>query len=118
MSNETTENFLKVMATFEWPEPVVASYRLYYNDDGTPKCYAMEDLPGKYIEVDSQTFALRPWNVRVVENQLHIIEAVIAVKKLIPNNINGTACHINDVCVIVKETESHTKWKLTDNETH
>lgn len=118
MSNETTENFLKVMASFEWPESKPASYRLYYNEDGTPKCYTMEDMPGKYIEVDSHTYALTPWNVRVVDNKLQIVEPVVVVKKLVPNNTNGTACHPNDVCVIVEETKPHTVWKLTSNETH
>jgi hypothetical protein len=118
MSNETTENFLKVMAEFKWPDPVPVSYRLYYNDDGTPKCYAMEDLPGKYIEIDSYTYALSPWNVRVVDEKIHFIEPVVTVKKLKPNENSGTACHPSDVCVVVDQKESHTKWKLTTNETH
>lgn len=118
MSNETTENFLKVMATFEWPDPVPVSYRLYYNDDGTPKCYSMEDWPGKYIEIDSHTFARSPWNVRVTDGKLQFIEPVVVVKKLTPNNTAGTACHPSDVCVVVDHTQSHIKWKLTANETH
>jgi len=118
MTNQTTENFLKVMAEFEWPEPVAVSFRLYYNEDGTPNCYTMEDLPGKYIEVDRETYISSRWNVRVVDEKLHIIPPAVTVKKLQPNDINGIACHPQDICVIVPPDQTHTKWKMIANETH
>jgi hypothetical protein len=118
MTNETTENFLKVMATFHWPEPKPVSYRLYYNEDGTPKCYTMEDLPGKYVEIDRETYLAHLWNVRVIDNKLQIIPPAIAVNKLRPNEAVGTPCHTQDVCVIVSLDQSHTKWKLITNETY
>jgi hypothetical protein len=117
MTNTTTENFLHVMATFEWPEPKPVSYRLYYNDDGTPKCYSMEDMPDKYIEVDSKTYALRPWNVKIQDGKLHIISPAVTVKKLQPGN-EGLPCSPNDICVVVTANQPHTKWKLFSHETH
>lgn len=116
MSNETTENFLKVMATFEWPEIKPASYRLYYNDDGTPKCYSMDELPGKYVEIDAETFARRPWNVRVVDQRIELIQPAILVKKLQPNQSTGTCCHVQDVCVVVPESKPHTIWNTITHE--
>lgn len=116
--NETTENFLKVMATFEWPEPKPISYRLYYNDDGTPKCYSMEDIPGKYVEVDLETYTLHRWNVRVVDEKLKIISPAVTVHKLTPNSMSGVCCDSRDVCVIVAQDRPHTKWALTTNETY
>jgi hypothetical protein len=115
---ETTENFWQAWNNFEWPEPVPVTYRLYYNNDGTPKCYTMELLSGKYIELDRETYVLSPWNVRVIDEKLHIIPPVVTVKKLQPSNTNGTSCHPQDICVVVASDQNHKKWKLTVNETH
>lgn len=116
MTNETTENFLKVMATFEWPTITTPSYRLYYNEDGSPKCYSMEEMPDKYIEVNAQIFCLQPQNVKVVDGKLTFIEPLINVQKLSPNEQSGVSCHIKDVCVIVSENQPHIKWKKQINE--
>jgi len=118
MINETTKNFLEVMSTFQWPSPRPIFYRLYYNDDGTPKCYTMEDLPGKYVEVDRETYIANLWNVRVIDGKLQIIPPLMTVKKLRPDKNKGTTCHIQDVCVIVSLNQDHTKWKLATNETY
>jgi len=118
MSRETTDNFLKVMAEFKWPESVPISYRLYHTDNGSPKCYSMEDLPGKYIEVDQETYTLARWNVRVVDDKIHIIKPAVTIHKLQPNAVTGTPCHINDVCVVVDVDQPHTKWNIITNETH
>lgn len=116
MTNETTENFWKAWNEFKWPEPVTPSYRLYYNDDGSPKCYSMDDMPDKYVEVDAETFAIRPWNVQVVGGQLKFIQPPIAVKKLQPNQHSGTRCHPLDICVVVDENKSHMTWNIKNNE--
>ena len=105
------------MATFEWPESKPISYRLYYNEDGTPKCYSMDDMPGKYIEVDSETFALRPWNVQVRDGKLHLLIPTVLVKTLRAGN-EGIPCSPQDICVVVTPQQPHTKWKLITNETH
>lgn len=118
MSNKTTENFLQVMADFEWPDPPKQIFRLYYNDDGTPKCYTMDDLPGKYIEVDKETYISRLWNVRVIDNKLKIFTPAVVVSTLHPDPLAGQCCHKQDICVIVSENTEHTKWKITANETH
>ena len=116
MSNDTTENFLQVMSTFEWPEPAIVSYRLYYNDNGTPKCYSMEDMPGKYVEVDRETYALSPWNVQVVDDKLYFINPTVTTQQLCPDAAHGTPCHNLDVCVVVGTDQPHTKWNTVTNE--
>lgn len=118
MANETTENFLQVMATFKWPDPVPVVYRLYYDTDGSPLCYTMDDLPGKYIEVDRETYINHTWNVRVVDEKLQIVPITKKVNKLTPSVFDGIACHTQDICVVVKPDEPHTKWTMTTNETH
>jgi hypothetical protein len=112
MLNETTENFLRVMAEFEWPENKPIAYRLYYNDDGSPECYTMDDLPGKYIEVDRETYINHTWNVRVEDEKLRIIPITKTVKKLGSCLADGIACHPNDVCVITDQNQEHIKWNI------
>lgn len=113
MLNETTENFLRVMAEFEWPEPRPISYRLYYNDDGSPKCYTMDNLPGKYIEVDRETYINHTWNVRVADGKLCIVPIKKTVNKLSPCLVDGVACHPSDICVVTNTNQAHTKWNMT-----
>jgi hypothetical protein len=116
MTDQTTENFWKVWSEFKWPDPYVPSYRLYYHDDGSPKCYSMEPLPGKYIDIDSATYALRPWNVRVINDRLEFVQPTVVVKKLQPNQIQGTCCHTQDVCVVVADSQTHSKWNTVTHE--
>jgi hypothetical protein len=116
MLNETTENFLRVMAEFEWPESKPVTYRLYYNDDGSPKCYTMDELPGKYIEVDLETYINHTWNVRVEDGKLRILPILKKVNKLCPSHDNGIACHPHDVCVVTNTNQPHTKWNMTTYE--
>jgi hypothetical protein len=89
------------------PEP---SYRLYYDEHGYPLFYSMEDLPGNYIELDLETWK-NPGHVRVVDGKLIKIKTTIT-HKLKPSQ-SGTACHPQDVAVVVKETDTHIKWSLT-----
>jgi hypothetical protein len=116
MTNATTENFLQAWKEFQWPEPLVPSYRLYYNDDGTPKYYSMEDMPDKYVEVDAEIFAIRPWNVKVVDGKLIRIDPPVIVQKLRPGQQTGTLCDPRDVCVVVHTNNSHVTWNKTTNE--
>jgi len=116
MTNSTTENFWQVWSEFKWPDPTAISYRLYYNEDGTPKCYSMEQHADKYVEVDAETFASRPWNIRVVDGKINFIEPLVTVKKLKPNQEQGTACHPRDVCVVVDIQQPNIKWNLKTNE--
>lgn len=81
-------------------EPVVF-YRLYYDSQGQPLFYSMEDLPGNYIEIDADTFALGPLNVKVRDGKL--IEISHASSKLIPGKL-GVKCDMRDVTVITQDS--------------
>ena len=97
------------------PDPKQIFYRLYYSDAGSPIIYSMEDLPGNYIEVDQSTYIVAPINVKVINGKLVYIKPVITVKKLQPS-IDGTACHPQDVCIVVNVDQPHTKWTIVSNE--
>jgi hypothetical protein len=70
----------------------------------------MEDHPGNYIEIDRETFVNSATNVRVVNGKLTIIKHS-AVHKLVPGS-SGTACHPDDVTIVVNENNSNIKWIL------
>lgn len=112
----TPDEFWSVLHAM--PEPTPPSYRLYYSIAGEPVIYSMESLPGNYIEVDSETYALAPFNVRVVDNKIVYIKPAITVKKLQPTIDKGTACDPRDVCIVVSADQAHTKWSLKTNETN
>ena len=103
----TEEEFWVALAPLPaTPDPF---YRLYYDDQGWPLFYSMEDLPGNYIEIDRETWH-SPGNIRIVDGKIVHIKTVI-VHKLVPGEC-GTSCHPQDVAVVVDETETHTKWSL------
>jgi hypothetical protein len=66
----------------------------------------MEDLPGNYIEIDAETFALAPANVRVVDHKLKYI-TVRTSEKIVPSHA-GTQCHPQSVAVVV--TQNGKPW--------
>jgi hypothetical protein len=109
--NETTDNFWQMWNSVEWPEPKPVFWRLYHDDQGRPLFYSMEDHPGNYIDVDAEVFAASPMNVRVVNGQIIYIDTKI-YNKLIPNG-RGTACAPDNVCIVVEETQPHTRWSLS-----
>jgi len=118
MSNLSEEELLQIWQDVfqNLPPAKPVFFRLYYNDDGTPIIYSMEELPGNYIDVDRPTYASTPFNVRVVAGKLIYIDPVITVKKLQPSDLAGTACDPCDVCVVVNLESPHIKWNLANNE--
>jgi len=109
----THEEFWSILHDMPKSKPIF--YRLYYNDDGTPICYTMEDLPGKYIEIDQATYAKSLPNVRVINEKIVEIVPKITIKKLKPSE-QGTCCDPHDVCIVVNQTKPHTKWSVKTNE--
>lgn len=113
MSEMTPEEFWAALAPIPKAPPVF--YRLYYNEQGHPLFYSMEDLPGNYIEVDKSTYLLSPAHVRVRNGKL--VEIVTTVNKKLVNSVTGTPCDPRDVCVVVAPEQEHIKWDLKVYET-
>lgn len=110
--NQTTENFIEVFENLTPWEPPRVFFRLYYDANGCPITYTMDDLPGDYIEIDAQTYALQPRDVKIVNGKLIFVNTKTS-QKLTPSNI-GTPCHVHDVCVVVPKQLPNTKWNLTN----
>lgn len=115
-TNQTTENFLKVMEEFQWPNPLPVSYRLYHDDQGRPLFYTMEDLPGTYIEIDQQTYVTASYSVKIIGGKLIVIESKSRVKKLRPSQTDGVCCDPRDICVIVDNDQQNQRWSFGTND--
>ena len=114
MSEMTPKEFWAILQAPVETKPVF--FRLYYDDEGMPICYSMEELPHNYIELDVPTYHRRPSNIRVVDGKLVVINPVSYIKKLTPGT-SGIPCDPNDICIVVSEDHPHTKWSLKTNET-
>ena len=112
--NETEQNFRLAWAE-PIAEPAVVFFRLYYDEDGLPISYSMEDLPGNYIDIDADTYRLSSPRVRVINGKLIHITPKKTVTKLVPGSV-GTSCLPDNVSIIVDEQQPHTKWSLKSNE--
>ena len=111
MTNSTNDNFWLALSQFVSPELNPTTYRLYYDELGDPLFYSMEELPGNYVEVTLEMFSIGSTNCRVVDGNLVVFKATADPHKLTPGN-TGTACHPQDICIVVDESSPHTKWSL------
>lgn len=76
--------------------------RLYYDQEGRVITYACEDLPGKYIVVNSVIFAQARPDLRVVDGKL-VLPNSIVTQKIVPNKLGDLCCAADDVSVIIHE---------------
>ena len=109
----TPEEFFAILGA-EPPSEAVA-YRLYHDQQGRVLFYSMEDLPGSWIAVDAETYALASHQVRVVAGQLVPIPSAAAIDKLRPGK-QGVCCDPRDICLIVDESLPHVKWSAISDE--
>lgn len=104
--------FLDFWKEFSWPEPYPIFYRLYHDEHGNPIVYTMEDLPGKYVEITQEQYALRDHRVRVIAGE--IVSVVSNISSKLVKSRHGTPCHPNNVALTVETTEPHQCWSLKD----
>lgn len=109
----TEDEFWAVLAAMPEPQPVF--YRLYHNQ-GVPVCYSMEHMPGDYVEIDAETFARSPSNVRVRDGKL-VEQQWKTTSKLVPSD-TGTPCHPEDICIVVDPRFEHQCWSKKTYETN
>ena len=108
----TPEEFWNILHAA--PEPAPIFYRLYYDDQGLPLFYSMEDLPGNYIDIDKEIFFQSSSYVRVRDGKL-IRTSTNTSRKLVPSNI-GFACDPNDVTIVSDSSLNRWAVKNYDSE--
>jgi len=111
----TPDEFWTILHDIPLPGPIF--YRLYYDGNGQPTFYAMEDLPGNYIEITKEQFAQSLRNIHVKDNKI-VLNVNNFVQKLKPHQTQGACCDPCDVAVIVNCDQLHTKWSLKNNGTN
>ena len=108
----TEQEFLEFWHNYKWTDATPVVYRLYYDDAGLPLFYSHEDLPGKYVDVTPEQFALQDQSVKVVDGKL-VQQRTARMTKLVPAK-SGTLCHIQDVTVVVDDQLGQ-YWKKKEN---
>ena len=90
---------------------MTTKYRLYYNPDGTPKHYTMQELEGDYIFVDQQTFQCCRYDIVVVGGKIKSLnENSIARYYISDESATATCCDPHDITLIVDKTQQHIFW--------
>jgi hypothetical protein len=114
MSEMTPEEFWGILEAQKPAVHAPLEYRLYYDEDGFPLFYSVEDLPGNYIVVDQDTYLHSPTHIKVVDGKM-VVYKISFAKKLVPSKY-GQPCDPRDVCVVVGEDQEHIKWNLKHQE--
>jgi hypothetical protein len=112
MSNHQEQFIIWEAPKIEKPE-----FRLYYDENGNVVCYCGDkSATGNYIVIDTQTFAEARSDIRVIDGKITVGTSSATVYKLMPNIIEGTTCHTEDISIVVDKNETHTKWKMNNYE--
>lgn len=85
------------------------TYRLYYNKDGTPRFYSMEDVEGDYIAVDQNTYQAGRYDVRIVDGRIRSLsENTISRYQVVTEESDTTVTvHPEDISIIVDKSQQH-----------
>lgn len=99
---------------FEAPKIVPPEFRLYYEEEsGKVLFYTCEKPEGKYIVIDSVTFACARQDVRVIDGKLSTMNPSSIISKLKPSDSDGVKCLREDISIIADEDSIDVQaWKL------
>jgi hypothetical protein len=81
------------------PQEFLDEYRLYYNEDGTPREYARLEKEGQYIVISKQVFHEGRFDVRIEDGKLINPNRITQYRKLVPGD-EGVETLKEDVTII------------------
>jgi len=99
-------NFFDALKLVKEVKPVKIEYRLYYDGEGLPLFYTMQEEKGDYITVTKEEFAECRYDVIIVDGKLTKVNG-LSIGKLVPS-ANGFGTLKNDVSIVSNEQ----KWRL------
>jgi hypothetical protein len=114
VSTDNNTIFLEFWQQYVWKDPAPLYFRLYHDEHGRAVVYSQQDLPGTYIDITAEQFALADMRARVVNGGL-VLDTATKPSKLIPAD-HGTACDPRDVTVVVKNIDHATFWRMKNHE--
>jgi len=82
-------------------------YRLYYNEDGTPREYSRQEREGNYIVIPKTVFEENRFDLRIENGKLINPNHVTQYRKLVPGD-EGTETLVDDITIMGKGQ----KWKV------
>ena len=89
------------------PQEFLAEYRLYYNEDGTPREYSRQELEGSYIVITKQEFFEGRTDIFVKDGKIVNPNKITQYRKLVPSD-EGTETLIDDITILGEGQ----RWKI------
>jgi hypothetical protein len=114
--NEFSLDDLLAILPQEQPTKKISEHRLYYDADGVPLHYTMEESEGQYIVVDSDTFAQCRFDIRVIKGKIISLYDLNNKPKMLRRTSNdsntATTTHIEDMTLITDKDSPHIFWDV------
>jgi hypothetical protein len=94
-----------------------SKYRLYYNSDGSPRYYSMENLKGTFIYVDQQTFENSRYDIQVINGKIRSLSENIASKyrPVLTESETTIRTDPTDISIVVGQTSNFILWDYTSS---
>jgi hypothetical protein len=86
-------------------------YRLYYNDDGIPLFYSMEELEGKFIFVELPVFESSRYDIKIVDGKIRSLNDTVSKYHLVSVKTKTTVmCDQDDISILNIKKKSYKLW--------
>ena len=103
-NNRPTDNDEDYITVWEAPKIEAPEFRLYYNKDGSVKCYTCEQLEGDHIVIDAGVFAEARPDIKVIDGVISRNRPSAVVQKYKPST-SGILTSIDDISILIDETK-------------
>tara|TARA_B110000046_G_C12919052_1_gene366272 strand:+ start:680 stop:1063 length:384 start_codon:yes stop_codon:yes gene_type:complete len=103
-NNRPTDNEEDYITVWEAPKIEAPEFRLYYNKDGSVKCYTCEQLEGDHIVIDAGVFAEARPDIKVIDGVISRNRPSAVVQKYKPST-SGVLTSIDDISILIDKTK-------------
>jgi len=91
-------------------------FRVYYDEKGTILFYTCEKPEGNYLIIDTQAFAEKRFDLKVIDGKLTRMIPGITIRKYKPDD-EGISCASEDLSVVANtDNIKQQKWKMSSYE--